>query len=284
MGSGRKPLYLCAGTQSSGSTLVAWCFLQRSDMDGVLDARNDLLPELPSISVPNLFCKITISSFRFTEMIDHYQDEGWDVRPLLVVRDVRSVFNSLLGKTYGSNGTTAEEPPLRMRMRRFKQDWEATRGRWPMICYEKMLAAADATLKESCSSLGLPWDPAMLEWPKTKEQIADPGHGSPTFRKSRGGSFADTADASLAKVKVNNIPPEDLDWLEREFAEFNREFGYIEHAERGATPTSVSRAVPTFQTTKRYKRDQKPLAKVAAAISNLRDAVIKPASKGSAGG
>lgn len=276
---GSKPLFLCAGTQSSGSTLVAWCFLQRSDMDGVLDARNDLLPDLPPVKTPNLYCKITISSFRFTEMIDHYQDEGWDVRPSLVVRDVRSVFNSLMGKTYGSNGTTAEEPPLRMRLRRFKQDWEATRGRWPIICYEKMLVDAKGVLEQSCQAMGLPWDNAMLDWPKTKEQMADPGHGSPTFRKSRGGSFADTADASLAKVKVNNIPPADLDWLETEFAEFNREFGYVEHAERPASAPSEPRAVPSFNSTKRFKRDQKPLAKVAAAITNLRDAVIKPSPR-----
>ena len=51
------------------------------------------------------------------------EDEGWDVLPLLVVRDVRSVFRSLLGKDYGSNGITAEEPPLRMRLRRFEEDW-----------------------------------------------------------------------------------------------------------------------------------------------------------------
>jgi hypothetical protein len=263
---------------------VAWCFLQRADMDGVLDARNDLLPELPSIAVPNLYCKITISSFRLTEMVEHYQDEGWDVRPMLVVRDVRSVFNSLLGKTYGSNGTTAEEPPLRMRMRRFKQDWEAARGRWPILCYEKMLADAVGVLGRACEELGLAWDPAMLDWPKSKEQIADPGHGSPTFRKSRGGSFADTADASLAKVKVNNIPPQDLDWLEREFEAFNREYGYPEHADRSSASGAAGRAVPSFESTKRYKRDQKPLARIAAACTRLRQAMTKPASSSSGSG
>lgn len=252
-------------------------------MDGVLDARNDLLPDLPVVKTPNLYCKITISSFRFTEMIEHYQDEGWDVRPSLVVRDVRSVFNSLMGKTYGSNGTTAEEPPLRMRLRRFKQDWEATRGRWPVICYEKMLIDARGVLEQSCRELGLQWDPAMLDWPKAKEQMADPGHGSPTFRKSRGGSFADTADASLAKVKVDKIPPQDLEWLEREFAEFNREFGYVEHAEPSTALVSPPRAVPSFEMTRRYKKDQKPLAKVAATYQKLKDAVMGPPAKSGPG-
>ena len=37
----RKTLYLCGGLQSSGTTLVSWCFLQRADMNGALDADND---------------------------------------------------------------------------------------------------------------------------------------------------------------------------------------------------------------------------------------------------
>ena len=46
MGDRTNVLYLCGGLQSSGSTLVSWCFLQRPDMDGVLDADSDLLPVL----------------------------------------------------------------------------------------------------------------------------------------------------------------------------------------------------------------------------------------------
>ena len=62
-----KPLYLCAGLQSSGSTIVSWCFLQREDMDGVFDARNDVLPVIPEMKPPRAWCKITISSFRSGE-------------------------------------------------------------------------------------------------------------------------------------------------------------------------------------------------------------------------
>lgn len=274
-----KPLFLCAGTQSSGSTLAAWCFLQRPDTDGVLDARNDLLPDLPVVSTANLFCKITISSFRMTEMVEHYVDEGWDVRPLLIVRDVRAVFNSLMSKTYGNNGTTAEEPPLRMRMRRFKADWEYFRSRCPVLSYEEMLASPEATLKGCCTQLGLPWDDAMMSWPKEKEELADPGHGSPTFRKSRGESFTDTVKPSLANVRVDRIPPEDLVWLEEEFAEFNRACGYAEHIAPIKLESNVDRAVPSFANTKRSLRERKPMAKVAAAYTRLKDAVLKPASR-----
>lgn len=76
---------------------------------------------------------MTISSFRLADMVAHYRDEGFDVRPVLVVRDVRAVFNRLLSKRYGSNGTTAEDPPPRMRLRRFKEDWLASRNNGTVI-------------------------------------------------------------------------------------------------------------------------------------------------------
>ena len=119
MAKARRILYLAAGLQSSGSTLVSWCFLQRPDMNGFLDADHDLLRDIPQdIGTPLAWFKMTISCFRLSEMAAHYEDAGWDVRPLLIVRDVRHVWNSLCRKPYGRNGTTAEDPPLRARMRR----------------------------------------------------------------------------------------------------------------------------------------------------------------------
>lgn len=41
-----RVLLLCGGLQSSGSTVISWCFLQRPDTDGFLDADNDLLPPI----------------------------------------------------------------------------------------------------------------------------------------------------------------------------------------------------------------------------------------------
>jgi hypothetical protein len=268
-----QPLFLCAGLQSSGSTLASWCFLQRSDMDGVLDARNDVLPELPVVTTPALWCKITISSFRFTELIDYFEDDGWRVHPLLVVRDVRTVFNSLMSKHYGSNGTTAEEPPLRTRLRRFREDWEALRDRCVVLSYEKMLTAPEPALRECCRQFGLPWDDAMLEWPKSRSDMADPGHGSPTFRKTRGASFADTADPELAAARFELIPSDDLIWIEKEFAEFNRAMGYVAHVGAGGSAADAGRAVPSWQNTRRYRVTQKPMAKFSAACARVRDTV-----------
>lgn len=275
---GAKPLYLCAGLQSSGSTIVSWCFLQRGDMDGVFDARNDVLPDIPEVAAPLAWCKITISSFRFSEMKGHYEDEAFDVRPLLVVRDVRAVFNSILKKHYGSNGTTAEEPPLRMRLRRFKEDWLLFRERgWPVMRYETLIVEPEATLHKACEEMALPWDEAMLIWPKQKDDIAAPRHGSPTFRKSLGPTFKDTVKPTLADLRTGNIPPGDLEWLEAEFAEFNRAFSYIEHAPAAATGVSwegrEKRAVPRWENTRRHRKSQKPFRKFQAAVSRLAENV-----------
>ena len=285
-----KPLYLCAGLQSSGSTVVSWCFLQRADMDGVFDARNDVLPDVPDVDAPLAWCKITISSFRFSEMMAHYEDESYAVRPLLVVRDVRAVFNSILKKHYGSNGITAEEPPLRMRLRRFREDWELFREHaWPTIRYESLVVDPEPTLRSACAALGLPWDEGMLSWPKQKDQIAAPRHGSPTFRQSLGGSFRETVKPSLAELRTTNIPPEDLEWLESEFADFNQAFGYVEHA---PPAPGVSwdgrdrRAVPKWENTRRYRKSQRPFTKFQAAVSRLADNVKgavsgqKPSARG----
>jgi hypothetical protein len=271
-----KPLHLCAGLQSSGSTVVSWCFLQRADMDGVFDARNDVLPAIPAVRTPRAWCKITISSFRYTEMAAYYEDEGWRPSPLLVVRDVRAVFNSLLGKHYGSNGITAEEPPLRMRLRRFKEDYQLFRERgWPIIRYETLVRDDPApVLRTACDAMGLPWDDGMLNWPKRKEDFAAPAHGSPTFRSTlgQGANLRATINPRLADLKTKAVPPADLDWMEKEFAAFNREMDYPEHAPRTApaSPDAPTRAVPRWENTRRFRRSQKPLAKIIAAVTGKR--------------
>ncbi len=160
----RNVLYLCGGPQSGGSTLVSWCFLQRRDMNGVLDAASDLLPFIdPGIGTPLVWYKSTTVCFRLSELADHYRDQGWEVRPLLVVRDLRKVWASLLTKPYACNGITAEDPPLRMRIRRFVDDWRQFRQMdWPILRYEDLLEEPRAALEETCVRLGLPWDEAML--------------------------------------------------------------------------------------------------------------------------
>lgn len=251
-----RTLYLCAGTQSSGSTLVSWCFLQRHDMDGVLDARFDHLPSVPEkLSGPLPWVKFTIACFRFSEVMSHFEDEGWTVRPLLVVRDVRSVFNSLIQKKYGRNGITADDPPIRLRLRRFHDDWRLFRDReWPVLRYEDFTNDPVKVLQAACDQLGVPWDDSMARWPKKLEQIADPGFGNETFVLSRGSSLQASIRPTLASVKTDHTPRGDLDWMEHEFAEMNAALNYPAHVEPTANDALGDRAVPRFENTRRYER------------------------------
>ena len=253
MKSGRR-IYLCGGCQSGGSTLVSWCFLQRPDMDGVLDARFDMIPALPPVTAPRPWIKFTIACFRFSDVISHYEDDGWAVTPLLVTRDVRSVFGSLAGKPYGKNGTTADDPPLRLRLRRFKQDFELFRKNgWPILRFESLLDAGEKTLRDACDAMSLPWDDGMLNWAKSPEHIAAAGYGNETFIQNRKRTLAESVAPSKG-VNVSKIGIDDLDWLEREFADFNRAMNYPEHVDRGQAEASPARAIPSFEQTRRYAR------------------------------
>lgn len=246
-----RQLLLAAGTQSSGSTLVSWCFLQRPDLDGVLDARFDRLPDpLPQVSTQVVWCKMTVACFRLTEAVSHFRDGGWDVRPMLIVRDVRAVFNSLIAKPYGRNGTTSDDPPIRLRLRRFLEDYSSARERgWPVLRFEDFyeLGTAEKSLRAVCDGLGLAWHESMLTWPKPIEQVADPRHGNETFQEARGAGLA----ASIRRpgpLRLDRVPREDLDWLESAFAQFNRDLGYPEHVDPSACP--AGRAIPRFEVTR----------------------------------
>jgi hypothetical protein len=259
-----RELILCGGTQSSGSTLISWCFLQRADTNGYLDADNDLLTDIPAeIGQPFTWYKTTISCFRMSELVAHYEDAGWTVRPLLVVRDVRQVWASLCQKSYGRNGITAEDPPLRTRLRRFKEDWELFRRRdWPMIRYESFVREPERVLRDACSALELPWDDAMLTWPKDRSLIADTKHGNQTFRDTRGQGLLKSLRPGSDELKPGAIPTADLDWLESEFAEFNRANLYFTHVPMPRTENAIPvRAIPSFEMTRRHKWEirRKPL-------------------------
>ncbi|MEK6233988.1 MAG: sulfotransferase [Planctomycetales bacterium] len=258
----KKTLVLCGGTQSSGSTLLSWCFLQRSDMDGVLDADNDVLPAIdPSLAVPLAWYKTTICCFRLTELARHFQDDGWDVRPLLVLRDVRKVWASLSKKRYARNGITAEDPPMRLRMRRFQEDWRLFRENdWPTLRYESLLIHPEAVLRRACEQLEIPWDDGMLHWDKSPDEVADVKHGNPSFHSTRGGGLQETLDGFRDRSSLDSIPSDDLTWLEAEFQEYNEANGYPVHIAAGtpdAAPVSSAhvpqRNQPKFESTRRYK-------------------------------
>jgi hypothetical protein len=249
--------------------------MQRSDMDGVLDARFDTLPQMPQkLSRPLAWCKFTIACFRFSEVFDYFRAEGWEPKPLLVARDVRSVFNSLSQKSYGRNGITADDPPLRLRLHRFLEDWKLFRERrLPILRYEDLADDPDRVVRDSCAQLSLPWDEAMVMWPKAPEEIADAGFGNETFVRTRGGTLKQTVSPNLIQVKTAHIPPDDLTWIEETFAEFNREMRYPPHVAPTA-PATPLRAVPQFENTRRYERLQRK-TRVSRSIQKLTSTIAR---------
>jgi hypothetical protein len=226
-------------------------------MDGVLDGEYDLLPRIaPNLGRPLTWCKTTISSFRLSELTRHYEDEGWTVSPLLIVRDVRDTWASLLVKPYGMNGFTAEDPPLRLRFRRFKEDWELFHAKgWPILRYESLVENHEKTLRETCQRLALSWDDSMLNWTKRASQIADTSRGSDSFRETQGGTLAETLARYSARTKKDiPIGGGDLAWLDGEFQAFNVENDYpIRLADSAEANDDSSAPICNFQELRRYR-------------------------------
>jgi hypothetical protein len=258
-----KTLILCAGLQSSGTTLISYCFLQRSDTDGVLDAEYDLLPALDSrLARPYAWYKTTISCFRLSEIARHYRDAGWDVRPILVMRDLRAVWASLRKKAYGRNGITAEDPPLRMRVRRFIDDWrnvESSGG--AKVRYEDFLTDPAITLKRACNHLGIPSDDAMLTWPKSALHVADQSGGNDSFWKTRGSNLVETIARYPKTASAPRLSEAELHWLETEFRDFNVTNGYpLQLNSVTQSPSTLDCAEidrPSFEVTRRYEWENK---------------------------
>jgi hypothetical protein len=274
-----KTLILCGGLQSSGTTLVSYCFLQRADTDGVLDADNDLLPALdPRLARPLAWYKTTISSFRLSEIAEHYRDAGWSVRTLLVLRDLRAMWASLRSKSYGRNGITAEDPPLRLRVRRFIDDWRrAQQFGTALMKYEDFVDSPETTLQRVCTELNVSWDSAMLTWPKPAERIADRRNGNGSFWNSRDACLMQTLARYGTKSDFPALPPVHLQWLESEFRDYNESNGYPLHLDAASVEAAdtIDNA-PNFESTRRYKWEtaQKPFRWLLAQLGRRNKALI----------
>lgn len=241
--------------------MLSWCFLQRPDMDGALDGDTDLIPLPPAnIHTPFLWYKTTISCFTLAEQIALLEDEGYRVKPVLVVRDVRAVWMSLMKKPYGRNGVTAEDPPLRLRFRRFFRSWQdAVAQSVPVFRFEDLLAQPEASLKALCRALGLPWRQEMLDWPKSVEQIADSRHGNARFMGSDKQGLQAALDPDVASPVRGQIHGEDLGWLEETFRDYNLSLSYPAH--QGNLDLLPGRSLPSWEASRRlhWRLRQKPL-------------------------
>ncbi len=250
--SGNLELILCSGLQSGGTTLVSWCFLQRPDMSGILDMSSDVIQLMPYLDTPLGWCKITTSCFRWDDVADFFRDQGWVIRPLLVVRDVREAYCSLRTKPYGLNGMTAEDPPLRLRFRRFLRDWEQFRANgWPIIRFESLLADPVVTLQDCCKQLGIRWYDDMIDWPKPIDNINGVELANITFRTSL--SSEGLQKSIIPKNKLTHlteISANDLEWLENTFLEYNQENNYSLHNPSVEFESAPDR--PSFFVSKRH--------------------------------
>ncbi len=278
-----RTLILCGGLQSSGTTLVSYCFLQRADTNGVLDADNDLLPAIDDdLAKPIAWYKTTISCFRLSEIAQHYRDAGWNVRTLLVLRDLRTVWASLRNKSYGRNGITAEDPPLRLRLRRFIDDWRSMQAaNEALLRYEDFVADPTATLQRTCTALRLPWDVSMIGWPKDPNRIADRRNGNGSFWNSQ----AVDLEVSISRFRKHRLQPRlpaaDLRWLESEFRDYNLANGYplafLACNDEGDNLSESFAAAPSFEVTRRYKWEtaQKPFRWLLAQFGRRNTTLIE---------
>lgn len=252
----KQRMILCGGLQSGGTTLISWCFLQRRDANGVLDMVHDIVrASFDEVREPVLWVKMTIGAFRWLDVFELYRDLGWEPTPLLIVRDARAAYASLLKKDYGKNGTTAEEPPLRTRFRRFLRDWELFRARrWPIIKYEDFLQDERAVLQRSCQALGLPWDEGMISWRKELSDIAYVNEPNRTFARSIAkGSLGAAMLPEKAAIQIDNLPPSELAWLEETFAAYNAVHAYPAHVAPAADKgLPAALPPPSFENTIRH--------------------------------
>jgi hypothetical protein len=172
---------------------------------------------------PILWVKHTVGAFRWLDVYETYRDLGWNPEPLLIVRDVRTTYSSLTKKYYGINGTTAEDPPFRMRFRRFLRDWELFRANgWPIIKFEDCIREHRPVLMKACADLSLPWDEGMISWPKDLSEIVYASGWQTTFRGSiEKGRLTRAKLRNRADIRVDNVPLEELEWLEEAFSTYN---------------------------------------------------------------
>jgi len=261
-------LILCSGLQSGGTSLVSWCFLQRSDTDGVYDMENSIIQtDLSLVQTSYTWVKMTIGSFRTIDVKQVYEDLGYQVRPLLVIRDVRHAFVSLIKKHYGINGNTAEDPPLRLRFRRFLEDWIRFRDNgWPILKFEDFVNQPEIELHTLARSLGLPWDESMLTWQKPAGSISYTSDGNRTLQAAR--NAGSDLRGTLLKEKIERpdgaLPQRELEWLEENFRQYNRMNGYPEHLD-DIRVEGECLPVPSFDVTTRNE-----LLKVNARLERIR--------------
>jgi hypothetical protein len=166
---------------------------------------------------------------------------------------------------------------VRLRIRRFREDWETFHQHgWPILRYESLLETPRETLASACAQLDLAWDEGMISWPKRQDQIADTRHGNPTFWSTRGGGLLDSLDQGRKKRRPPSLPAADRIWLEREFREFNAANGYPTHLESEEAEDDPANYIIPFEATRRYKWElRRQPVRWLLSLMGIRDAKLE---------
>jgi len=229
-------LILATGMQSGGTTLVSWCFLQNPLLDGMLDMASDRIQvDFQRVQTPWVWVKMTNYSFRWSEVAEIYSLYGFNVKPLLIVRDPYRSYASLKYKWYGRNSLTAEDPPLILRFRRFFEDWQIfIDNNWPIIQFEQFLEAPESELRRVCAELELNYSDDMLDWPKPIDELAyvsQPNHTfSEQLNKTKGALKLTSAGLEPVALTL-----EEVSWIEHELAPLLKQYNYDRPALLAAT-------------------------------------------------
>lgn len=222
----------------------------------MLDGEYRLLPEVREWNEEFRWYKNTIAVFRATDYIKYLEDFGYEVSPFLVVRDVREVWASLTEKGFGRNGTTAEDPPLRLRFRRFLRDWRHFRNEGlPIVRWEDFLRDPETFLRELCVKIELTWSPDLIRWPKSPEDILHTKFGSATFWDRLDEDLRSSLDRDLSDQSLAGVYEGDLLWLDWTFDEFNAEMRYDAHRGSAAAESAPEGwDPPSFQAARMERR------------------------------
>ncbi|NCP65365.1 MAG: sulfotransferase [Paraglaciecola sp.] len=218
-----KKMILATGLQSGGTTLVSYAFLNHPQLDGILDMASDRIEvNFDKVKTPITWVKMTTIAFRWEEVAEVYKTLGYDVVPLLIVRNPFDAWASLKNKWYGLNGVTAEDPPLLLRFRRFFNDWQLFKDNaWPIIQYEDFLLDPEKVLRTACQQLNISFDPQMLEAGQDLNSIAYVSESNESFVKH----LQQGPDKRLNE-SVKSLEKSEHDWIASALAALNDSYAY----------------------------------------------------------
>ena len=249
----RQKLFLCAGLQGSGSTLVSWCFMQHPELNGVLDMPFDYIQtDFSSVKERSLWVKMTVASFSWHDLAAVYRQIGYEVIPVLVVRNPYRVWHSLIKKSYGRNSITAEDPPIIIRFRRFLDDWnQFKQNSWPIVCTEKFVRNPRMELRKVFKDIDLSWSDDCIEWPKEPEAIAYAGEANQTFLKNLKQNLSESIDlTSFVSSASLTIPGCAEQWITNNMKQYLTEYGYT--CEMAITDEEREKCFPDPYVARRY--------------------------------